>query len=140
MSRNKFIFAAITAILFCQIALARSPSPAGAVEYIISPAPNADVTSPVTIKFGLKGMGVAPAGVDKPNTGHHHLLIDVTEIPLLDKPIPKDDHHLHFGGGQTETTLELSPGPHTLQLIFGDKDHMPFDPPVMSDRITINVK
>ena len=71
---------------------------------------------------------------------HHHLLIDVTEIPLLDKPIPKDDHHLHFGGGQTETTLELSPGPHTLQLIFGDKDHMPFDPPVMSDRITINVK
>jgi Domain of unknown function (DUF4399) len=140
MSRNKFIFAAITAILFCQIALARSPSPAGAVEYIISPAPNADVTSPVTIKFGLKGMGVAPAGVDKPNTGHHHLLIDVTEIPLLDKPIPKDDHHLHFGGGQTETTLELSPGQHTLQLIFGDKDHMPFDPPVMSDKITITVK
>ena len=140
MKRNKIIIPVLAAATFSIVAMARTPSPMGAVEYIISPAPGAEVTSPVTIRFGLKGMGVAPAGVDKPNTGHHHLLIDVTEIPVLNKPIPKDEHHKHFGGGQTETTLELPPGEHTLQLILGDKNHVPLDPPVMSDKITITVK
>ena len=120
--------------------MARTPAPDDAAVYIISPSDGAMVTSPVTIQFGLKGMGVAPAGIDKSNTGHHHLLIDATETPSFDKPIPKDDHHRHFGGGQTETTLELSPGKHTLQLLLGDRNHIPHDPPVMSKKITITVE
>ena len=87
----------------------------------------------------MKNMGVAPAGVKVPNTGHHHLLID-TGLPPLDKPIPSDDHHRHFGKGQTETSLKLAPGKHTLQLLLGDYAHVPFSPPVMSKRITITVK
>ena len=118
---------------------ARTPAPSDAEVYIISPADGDTVTSPVTVKFGLKGMGVAPAGVDKPNTGHHHLLID-TDVPSLDAPVPNDANHKHFGGGQTETTIELAPGKHTLQLIMGDKLHIPHDPPVMSRKITITVK
>ena len=84
-------------------------------------------------------MGVAPAGVDVANTGHHHLLIDV-DLPPFDEPIPSDEHHLHFGKGQTETVIELPPGKHTLQLIMGDKDHIPLDPPLYSKKITITVK
>lgn len=89
--------------------------------------------------FGLRHMGVAPAGVEKANTGHHHLLID-TELPPDDQPIPNDRNHLHFGGGQTEAIVELSPGTHTLQLIMGDKDHIPHNPPVVSRQITITVQ
>ena len=86
-------------------------------------------------------MGVAPAGVEKPSTGHHHLLIDTTLTPEQAKePIPADDHHLHFGGGQTETRLTLSPGRHTLQLVLADWSHIPFNPPVVSPAITIDVK
>jgi len=85
-------------------------------------------------------MGVAPAGVDLAKTGHHHFLIDLDNAPALDAPIPKDDCHKHFGGGQTETTIELSQGTHTLQLLVGDKTHVPHDPPIMSERITITVK
>jgi hypothetical protein len=120
-------------------ALARTASPEGAQVYIISPVDGEVVNSPVTVKFGLKGMGVAPAGIDKPNTGHHHLLIDVTDGPALDKSLPVDANHKHFGGGQTEATVELSPGKHTLQLIMGDKNHIPHDPPVMSKETTIVV-
>ncbi len=120
-------------------ALARTASPEGAQVYIISPVDGEVVNSPVTVKFGLKGMGVAPAGIDKPNTGHHHLLIDVTDGPALDKPLPVDANHKHFGGGQTEATVELSPGKHTLQLIMGDRNHIPHDPPVMSKETTIVV-
>ena len=120
-------------------ALARTASPEGAQVYIISPVEGEVVNSPVTVKFGLKGMGVAPAGIDKPNTGHHHLLIDVTDGPALDKSLPVDANHKHFGGGQTEATVELSPGKHTLQLIMGDKNHIPHDPPVMSKETTIVV-
>jgi len=120
-------------------ALARTASPEGAQVYIISPVDGEVVNSPVTVKFGLKGMGVAPAGIDKPNTGHHHLLIDVTDGPALDKPLPVDANHKHFGGGQTEATVELSPGKHTLQLIMGDRNHIPHDPPVMSKKTTIVV-
>lgn len=119
---------------------ARSPSPEGAQVSIISPLDGETVSSPVTVKFGLKGMGVAPAGVDIPNTGHHHLLIDLAEGPATDKPLPADAHHIHFGGGQTQTTIELSPGKHTLQLIMGDKTHIPHDPPVVSQAITILVR
>ncbi len=120
-------------------AFARTPAPSDAEVYIISPQDGDTVTSPVTIRFGLRGMGVAPAGVDKPDTGHHHLLID-TAPPALDLPIPADDNHKHFGGGQTETSIELAPGKHTLQLIMGDKLHIPHEPPVMSRKITITVK
>jgi hypothetical protein len=121
-------------------AFARTTSPEGAQVYIISPVDGEVVNSPVTVRFGLKGMGVAPAGIDKPNTGHHHLLIDVVDGPVLDKPLPADANHKHFGGGQTEVTVELSPGKHTLQLIMGDKNHIPHDPPVISKEITIVVK
>jgi hypothetical protein len=93
----------------------------------------------IRVWFGLRNMGVAPAGVDTPNTGHHHLLIDV-DLPAFDEPIPADENHLHFGKGQTETVIELPPGKHTLQLIMGDKDHVPLDPPLYSKKITITVK
>jgi hypothetical protein len=91
------------------------------------------------VKFGLKGMGVAPAGVEKKKTGHHHLLID-TKLADYDNPVPSDEKHKHFGGGQTETTIALSPGKHTLQLVLGDHNHIPHEPPVQSKVITITVK
>lgn len=117
----------------------RTPAAQGAELYIISPADNATVTGPVMVRFGLKGMGVAPAGIQLPDTGHHHLLVDA-DVPPLDKPIPADANHVHFGKGQTETTLALSPGRHTLQLILGDHLHVPHQPAVVSRKITITVK
>ncbi|MGD8569037.1 MAG: DUF4399 domain-containing protein [Gammaproteobacteria bacterium] len=117
-----------------------TPAPKNAKAYIISPKNGATVTSPVVVRFGLANMGVAPAGVDKANTGHHHLLIDVKKLPPMDKPIPSDDHHKHFGGGQTQTVLKLPKGKHTLQLLLGDKNHVPFSPPVMSEKITFTVQ
>ena len=119
-----------------------SPWPEGAAPYIISPADGATVTSPVTVVFGLQGMGVAPAGVDKPKTGHHHLLIDTT-LPSgdeLNDPIPADEHFRHFGGGQTQATIELAPGQHTLQLLMGDMNHVPHNPPLASKVVTITVE
>ena len=130
----------LSALLLSTLALARTPAPAGAEVYIISPADGDTVGSPVTVRFGLSGMGVAPAGTDKAKTGHHHLLIDVDGLPDLEKPLISDARHRHFGGGQTEVTVELPPGKHTLQLILGDKVHIPHDPPVISDKITITVK
>jgi hypothetical protein len=117
----------------------RSPSPPGANAYIASPADGERVHSPVTVRFGLQGMGVAPAGVERENTGHHHLLIDVDQMPPMNQPLPSSDKVRHFGGGQTETQLELSPGKHTLQLVLGDYLHIPHDPPVVSEKITITV-
>jgi hypothetical protein len=118
----------------------RTPSPAGAEVYIISPKDGATVKSPVTIEFGLKGMGVAPAGVKFENSGHHHLLID-TDVPAdLNAPLPTSDNVRHFGKGQTEATIELKPGKHTLQLVLGDDKHTPHNPPVMSKKITVTVK
>ena len=116
-----------------------SPSPDGVSLYIISPADGETLSSPVTVKFGLQGMGVAPAGVEIENTGHHHLIIDAG-LPALDQPVPADNQHIHFGKGQTETTVELAPGKHTLQLLLGDFTHTPHSPPVMSEKITITVK
>lgn len=121
-------------------AYVRAPAPEGAELYFISPKDGETVKNPVTVRFGLRGMGVAPAGVDKPHTGHHHLLID-TEVPSYEKPLPSiPGKILHFGGGQTETTVELSPGRHTLQLVLGDRNHVPHDPPVVSKRIEITVE
>jgi len=129
----------VVCVLNSVSAIAATPSPKGASVYIISPANGAVVSSPVTVKFGLAGMGVAPAGVDKKNTGHHHLLID-TETPTMTKAIAKDDKHRHFGGGQTQTDIKLSPGKHSLLLVLGDKGHVPHNPPVVSEKITITVK
>jgi Domain of unknown function (DUF4399) len=117
----------------------RTPAPPGAEVYFISPKDGETVTGPVTVKFGLKGMGVAPAGVAFENTGHHHLLID-TELPPLDKPILADARHVHFGKGHTETMVTLAPGKHTLQLLLGDQLHVPHEPAVKSTKITITVK
>jgi hypothetical protein len=120
---------------------AQTPSPAGAVVYFINLKDGDTVTSPFKIQFGLSGMGVAPVGVQTPNTGHHHLIIDTQLSPeQLKQPIPADDQHRHFGGGQTETVLTLPPGPHTLQLVLGDWSHIPHNPPVMSPVIKITVK
>lgn len=117
----------------------RTPAPEGVSLYLISPQEGATVASPVAVRFGLKGMGVAPAGVRNPKTGHHHLILDA-DLPPLGLPIPADANHRHFGGGQTEVSLELAPGSHTLQLLLGDHDHVPFEPAITSDRITIQVK
>ncbi len=106
--------------------------------FIISPTDGATVSSPVTVAFGIAGYAVAPAGTYEPATGHHHLLID-TGLPALDQPIPADSNHVHFGKGQTETTVELAPGQHTLQLLLGDGNHVPHSPPLASDVITITV-
>jgi hypothetical protein len=118
---------------------ARKSAPAGARVYFVDLKNGAEIPSKVTILFGVEKMGVAPAGIDSPNTGHHHLLIDA-KLPALDKPIPSDFNHLHFGAGQTEATVTLSPGKHTLQLLFADTDHIPHNPPVMSQPITVTVK
>ena len=118
--------------------LPRTAAPAGASVYFIEPSNGATVTSPVRVAFGLRGAGVAPAGVAQPNTGHHHLLID-TELTGFDQPIPNDAQHRHFGGGQTETTIELTPGRHELQLVLGDHLHIPHDPPIVSQVLTIEV-
>jgi hypothetical protein len=107
--------------------------------YIISPANGASVTSPVTIKFGLSGMGVAPAGVEQANTGHHHLLINLNKLPDLTQPLPATDNIKHFGGGQTEVTLNLPEGKHSLQLLLGNHLHIPHAQPVISEKITITV-
>lgn len=137
---RRIALAAVALCAFSAPIRAGTPAPDGAKVYFIAPTDGETVTSPVTVKFGLTGMGVAPAGTDKASTGHHHLLIDLEETPALDKPLPSDDHHKHFGGGQTETTVELAPGTHTLQLLLGDMGHVPHDPAVMSDKITIEVK
>lgn len=118
----------------------RTPAPEGAQVYFIEPADGATLGQSFTVKFGLKGMGVAPAGTDAPATGHHHLLVDVGELPAMDMPLPASDNIRHFGKGQTEAELSLPPGRHTLQLLVGDKNHVPLDPPVMSRNISITVQ
>lgn len=118
----------------------RTASPPGAEVYIISPKDGAQVSSPVRVLFGLKGMGVAPAGVKFDNTGHHHLLVDSEPPSDMGAPLPATDKILHYGKGQTEASVPLSPGQHTLQLLLGDMNHVPHDPPVISKKITITVK
>ena len=121
-------------------ASAQTPSPPDAKVYFINLKDGAELDSPFLVQFGLSGMGVAPAGIEKPNTGHHHLIIDTTLTPEdLKQPIPADDHHLHFGAGQTEAMVTLQKGKHTLQLVLGDWTHIPHVPPVMSDLITVTL-
>ena len=123
-------------------AAGETPSAAGSQVYFINLKDGDTVSSPVHIQFGLSGMGIAPAGIDEyEDTGHHHLIINESiEGAELAEPIPDDDRHRHFGLGQTEATIELAPGTHTLQLVLADWSHIPHDPPVMSERITITVK
>jgi hypothetical protein len=118
---------------------ADTSAPAGARVYIAWPQDGERIKGAFWCRFGLRHMGVAPAGVRTPNTGHHHLFIDVTEPLDPKRPIPHDKHHLHFGAGETEVLLDLPPGPHTLQLVLGDADHLPFNPPVVSRVVHIEV-
>ena len=120
--------------------LPRTAAPADVELYFISPKDGETVGQELTVRFGLRGMGVSPAGTMKKGTGHHHLLIDADSLPPLGLPIPADDHHVHFGGGQTETTIKLAPGKHTLQLVLADALHMQFDPPIVSKKITVTVE
>jgi hypothetical protein len=115
-----------------------TPSPPGAAVYFIGLNDGDTLPTKATIHFGLRGMGVAPAGSDRANSGHHHLIIDA-ELPAFDQPIPSDFNHLHFGAGQTEVEIPLTPGEHTLQLVFGDKDHIPHSPPLFSAPIRVKV-
>ncbi len=137
--RRRLLLAALVVVPV--VALGETAAPPNAAVYIISPKDGDTVTGPFKVQFGLSGMGVAPAGVDKPNTGHHHLIIDTALTPEeLKAPIASDAKHVHFGGGQTETMVTLAPGQHTLQLVLGDWTHIPFDPPIMSPVITVTVK
>jgi hypothetical protein len=130
----------IVAVLLALLPFTSIASAEDASVYFIEPMDGQEVTSPVTVKFGLKGMGVAPAGVMRDNTGHHHLLINVETLPDLSKPLPSSEQVRHFGGGQTEATIELAPGKHTLQLVLGNYAHIPHAEPVVSKKITITVK
>jgi len=131
---------ALLGMVFCGLLLSSAARADHPAVYIISPAHGEVVSSPVQVRFGLRGMGVAPAGVDKEHTGHHHLLIDVAELPALDQPVPSDANHRHFGKGQTEVEVALQPGEHTLQLLLGNMAHMPHSPAVVSEKITIRVE
>jgi hypothetical protein len=139
---NRLILAmGIALISATALAQERTPPAANAEVYIIAPQNGATVHGPVTVRFGLKGMGIAPAGVKFDNTGHHHLLVDTDSSELkLDAPLPATDKVLHFGKGQTETTLTLPPGKHTLELVLADYLHMSFNPPLQSKKITITVE
>ncbi|MYI73703.1 MAG: DUF4399 domain-containing protein [Candidatus Dadabacteria bacterium] len=117
-----------------------SESPPGAKVYIISPKDGEVVSKTFTVRFGLVNMGVAPAGVKVPNTGHHHLLVDLENLPDMEKSLAFSENVRHFGGGQTETEITLAPGKHTLRLLLGNYLHIPHKPPVLSERITITVK
>jgi len=145
MNRRILPLASLAAILLMNTSLitsaaAREPSPAGAEVYLVSPKDGAKVKSPVTVVFGLKGMGIAPAGIKFDNTGHHHLLVDANPPDDLSQPLPANEHNIHFGKGQTETSLTLPPGKHTLQLLLADSLHTPHDPAVISKKITITVE
>ena len=117
----------------------RTAAPADARLYFMSPADGETVHSPVKVRFGAQGIGVAPAGVDVEATGHHHLIVDGT-LPAMDQPIPSNETYRHFGGGQTEALIGLEPGEHTLQLLMGDSSPVPHRPVVASPRITIEVE
>lgn len=117
-----------------------SKAPQNARVFIIEPIDGASVSSPIVVKFGIENMTVVKAGDNTENSGHHHLLIDLNELPDLSAPLPATEQLIHFGGAQTETTIELAPGEHTLQLLLGNYLHIPHDQPVMSDKITISVE
>ena len=132
------MFAAAALILASGWAAAQTASPQGARAYFINLKNGQHVKSPVLVQFGLAGMGVAPAGSQNPNTGHHHLIIDA-DTPTQGMPIPMDEKHRHFGGGQTEVSLQLAPGNHSIQMVLADGAHIPHNPPVVSEKISITV-
>ncbi len=143
----KKLAVALAFVLASQAFAGDTPSPEGAQVYFINLQDGDSVEAPFVVQFGLTGMGVAPAGTEKENTGHHHILIDrpplgegAEDTELMENGVPTDDNHRHFGGGQTEVTLDLPAGQHTLQLVLGDEFHVPHNPPVASDVITITVK
>jgi Domain of unknown function (DUF4399) len=141
MKNTRALLAAV-ALTFLPIAAYSqgTPAPADALLYIIWPPDGTTVKGAFWCRFGLRNMGVTQAGSNAPNSGHHHLLIDVNEPLDPSEPIPQDKNHLHFGAGQTEARIELPPGKHTLQLVLGDAKHIPFNPSVISKKITITVK
>ncbi len=138
---NKWMpYALLTSTIMLTIPVsAQTPAPPDAVVYIITPRDGQRVRSPITVRFGLRNMGVTRAGERTANMGHHHLLVDVTESLEENEPLSTDRKHLHFGAGQTETQLDLPPGKHTLQLVLGDAEHKPFKPVVASKPVTITV-
>lgn len=139
--RTILLGAAAAVLLPSAAALAQTPAPPGASVYFINLKDKQTVKSPFKVQFGLTGMGIAPAGVEKEKTGHHHLLID-TQLTAEEAtmPLPADKQHMHFGGGQTEAMITLPPGRHTLQMVLGDWSHVPFSPPIVSPVITVTVK
>lgn len=143
----KKLMAALAIMLSSQAFAGETPSPEGAKVYFINLSDGDSVETPFVVNFGLSGMGVAPAGTEKENTGHHHIFINrpplgesAEDAELMENGVPTDDNHRHFGGGQTEVTLDLPAGTHTLQLVLGDEFHVPHNPPVVSEVITITVK
>jgi hypothetical protein len=142
LTSRTILFGAAAAILLPTAAtLAQTAAPPGASVYFINIKDKQTVKSPFKVQFGLTGMGIAPAGVEKEKTGHHHLLIDTQLTDAEAKePLPADKQHMHFGGGQTEAMITLPPGQHTLQLVLGDWSHVPFSPPIVSPVITVMVK
>jgi hypothetical protein len=141
--KKKLLFSGLALFLLAGVVAAQLPkqkSAEGTTVYFVAPTNGATVPSTFTVKFGLKGMGIAPAGVQHANTGHHHLLIDVAELPDFNAALPATNNIRHFGGGQTEAEITLPPGQHTLQLVFADYLHIPHDKPVVSEKITITVK
>jgi hypothetical protein len=121
------------------LASAATPAPKGAEVSIVSPKDGGTVPQTFVVKFAVENISLAPAGDITKNTGHHHLLVDVDQLPAAGQPIPNDANHLHFGKAQTQAEITLKPGKHTLQLELGDASHMPFDPPIVSKKITVNV-
>ncbi len=146
MKRHIYFVAAIALAGLTAHAASSAPTqghwPASAKVFFVEPKNGAEISGPVKVVMGVQGIEIAPAGTDKPHTGHHHVLID-TDVPTGEKalaPLPADDNIKHFGKGQTETTLTLAPGKHTLQLVVGDGNHIPYDPALASEKITITVK
>jgi hypothetical protein len=139
MISRRLLLAATTLFLPLRAIAGPTPAAKGATLYLIAPRDGQKLKSPFTVRFGLHGMGVTHAGDSYANSGHHHLFVDVNEPLDPSETIPSDKNHLHFGAGQTETVLELPPGRHTLQLVLGDANHLPFDPPLVSKRIRITV-
>jgi hypothetical protein len=130
---------ALTCVSFPALAQGK-PAPKDALLYFVWPQNGAVIKGAFWCRFGLRNMGVTHAGDSYPNSGHHHLLINVNDPIDPKQPIPQDKAHLHFGAGQTEARIELPPGKHTLQLVLGDAEHFPFNPPVVSEKITIRIK
>lgn len=140
---KSLISCSIAFVLFAGAVIAQLPrakAAEGAAVYFLTPKDGESVSSPFTVRFGLKGMGIAPAGVQHPNTGHHHLLVNLDKLPDFNAALPVTDNIRHFGAGQTEAELTLPPGKHTLQLVLGDHLHIPHEKPVVSPKITITVK